>query len=57
MKIKITVTGPDGNLIETTPDIQQEGELAASIGTTIEIYRTTYPDSKPFEFTVKVSDV
>lgn len=55
MWIKVSVTGADGKMTENAIDAQEEGELAAAIGAVLGDYRKVYPDSEPFDYTVKVS--
>lgn len=55
MWIKVTVTGAEGRHTEHAVDAQEEGEVAAAVGTALKDYRQLYPDAPPFDYSIKIS--
>ncbi len=55
MKLKITVTGSNGDCVEHTVKDPQPGDLLKAIGQAIGEYRTRYSENSDFfDFTTKV---
>lgn len=54
MLIKVTVTGPSGQLVEHEANVTQRGDVTKEVGLALDIYHTLYPDSPPFQHTTKV---
>ena len=54
MELKITVTGPTGQLIEHHTNVEKTGDLAQATSEAFVIYNKKYPDAPPFQKTLKV---
>ncbi len=54
MRVKVTVSGPNGQVTTKIADAREEGDLTRAIGETIDTYRREHPNAPPFEKTIKV---
>ncbi|MEE4211275.1 MAG: hypothetical protein V2I43_18655 [Parvularcula sp.] len=55
MEIRVTVTGPNGQHVDDVSLVSEPGDVTNAVGKALDIYRKAYPDSPPFEHTIKVA--
>ncbi|MHB1220359.1 MAG: hypothetical protein ACYC1L_19410 [Alphaproteobacteria bacterium] len=54
MKIKVTISGPNGEAVQDVVDVQHDGDLEAVIKKAFDEYRRKYPKAPAFQKTIKV---
>jgi hypothetical protein len=54
MKVKVTVSGPNGQFTTKIADVSETGDLTKAVGEAIDTYRYEHPGAPLFEKTIKV---
>lgn len=54
VEVKISVFGPNGQLVETEWWLRDGGDLPRAVSEAMELYQMDFPDAPPFEHKIKV---